>query len=66
MDKDTLKKHLQALASGKKSANAPVVEAYLSDEQAGQLASLLKQVTGSYHLSKMPLLPPSSCLPLLD
>ena len=66
MDKDTLKKHLQGLASGKKSANAPVVEAYLADEQAGQVARLLKQVTDSYHLSKTPLLPPSSYLPLLD
>ena len=66
MDKDALKKHLRALASGKEAANTPVVEAYLSDEQAGQVATLLKQVTTSYHLSKTPLLPPSSCLPLLD
>ncbi len=66
MNNDALRKHLQALASGKKSANTPLVEAYLADEQAGQVASLLKQVTGNYYLRKTPLLPPSSCLPLLD
>lgn len=66
MDKAALREHLQALANGRRSANAPVVEVYLADEQAGQLASLLKQVTGSHHLSKTPLLPPSSCLPMLD
>lgn len=66
MDKETLQKHLQALASGKKSANTPLVEAYLADEQVGTVAKLLAQATGNYHLSKTPLLPPSSCLPLLD
>lgn len=66
MDKETLRKHLHALASGQESANPPLVEAYLADEQAGAVARLLKQVTDSYHLGKTPLLPPSSCLPLLD
>ncbi len=66
MDKESLQKHLQALASGKESANTPLVEAYLADEQAGKVSRLLEQVSGSYHLSKTPLLPPSSCLPLLD
>ena len=66
MDKETLQKHLHALASGGESANTPLVEAYLADEQTGAVARLLGQVTDSYHLSKTPLLPPSSCLPLLD
>lgn len=66
MDKETLQKHLQALANGKTSANTPLVETYLADEQAGTVARLLEQVSGSYHLSKTPLLPPSSCLPMLD
>ncbi len=66
MDKKALRKHLQAVASGQKSANTPLVEAYLADEQTGAVARLLGQVTDSYHLSKTPLLPPSSCLPLLD
>jgi hypothetical protein len=66
MDKETLQMHLQALASGKETANAPLVEAYLADEQAGKVAKLLGTVTDSYHLSKTPLLPPSSCLPMLD
>ena len=66
MDKDKLRDQLQALASGKESANTPLVEAYLADEQAGKVASLLGQVSDNYHLSKTPLLPPSSCLPLLD
>jgi hypothetical protein len=65
MDKETLQKHLQALASGKKSANTPLVEAYLADKQTGAVGRLLGQVSGSYYLSKTPLLPPSSCLPLL-
>jgi hypothetical protein len=66
MDRETLQKHLQALASGRKSANTPLVEAYLADEHAGAVARLLEKVTGNYHLSKTLLLPPSSCLPLLD
>ena len=66
MDKDKLRDQLQALASGKESANTPLVEAYLADEQAGKVASLLGKVTDSYHLRKTPLLPPSCCLPLLD
>ena len=66
MDKETLQKHLRALASGQKSANTPLVEAYLADEQTGAVARLLGQVTDSYHLRKTPLLPPSCCLPLLD
>jgi mannose/cellobiose epimerase-like protein (N-acyl-D-glucosamine 2-epimerase family) len=66
MDKETLQKHLQALASGKETANAHLVEAYLADEQVGTVARLLERASGSYYLSKTPLLPPSSCLPLLD
>jgi hypothetical protein len=66
MDKESLQKHLQALASGKESANTPLVEAYLDNEQSGTVARLLGKVTDSYHLSKTPLLPPSSCLPPLD
>ncbi len=66
MDKETLQMHLQVLASGKETANAPLVEAYLTDAQAGTVARLLEQVTGCYHLSKTLLLPPSSCLQLLD
>lgn len=66
MDKDALRKHLQALTNGKESSNAPLVEAYLDDELTWQVARLLEKVTGTYHLSKTPLLPPSSCLPLLD
>ena len=66
MDKETLQKHLRALASGQKSANTPLVEAYLADEQTGAVARLLGQVTDSYQLRKTPLLPPSCCLPLLD
>ena len=66
MNKDTLEAYLLALASGQESANTPLVEAYLADEQTGAVARLLGQATDSYHLSKTPLLPPSSCLPLLD
>lgn len=66
MNKAALRKHLQALASGKRSANAPLVEAYLADEHAEQVARLLVQGSGSTYLGKTPLLPPSSCLPLLD
>ncbi len=66
MDNERLQKHLQGLASGKKSANTPLVEAYLADEHAGTVARLLERVTGNYHLSKTPLLPPSSCLLMLD
>lgn len=66
MDKELLQKHLQALANGQESANTPLVEAYLAGEQTGKVARLLEKVTGNYHLSKTPLLPPSSYLPLLD
>lgn len=66
MDKEALRKHLQALASGQESANTPLVEAYLADEHAGPVGRLLGKISDSYHLGKTPLLPPSSCLPLLD
>lgn len=66
MDKDKLEAYLLALASGQESANTPLVETYLADEQTGAVARLLGQVTDSYHLVRTPLLPPSSCLPLLD
>ena len=66
MDKESLQKHLHALASGQESANTLLVETYLADEQPGTVARLLGQVANSYHLSKTPLLPPSACLPLLD
>ncbi len=66
MDKEALRTHLQTLASGQESANTPVVEAYLADEHAEQAARLLHQIAGSNHLGKTPLLPPSSCLPMLD
>jgi predicted TPR repeat methyltransferase len=66
MDKAALRKHLQALANGKRSANAPLVVAYLADEHAEQVARLLVQAAGSTHPGKTPLLPPSSCLPMLD
>ena len=66
MDKDKLEAHLLALANGQKSANTPLVEAYLADEQTGAVARLLGQASDSYHLRKTLLLPPSSCLPLLD
>ncbi len=66
MDKEALRIHLQALASGKRRANALLVEAYLADEHARQVARLLEQVSGSTYLGKTPLLPPSSYLPMLD
>jgi len=66
MDKEVLRTHLQALANGKRSANAPLVEAHLADEHARPVARLLEQATGSTRQGKTPLLPPSSCLPLLD
>lgn len=66
MNKDKLETYLHALANGRESANPPLVEAYLADEQAGAVARLLGQVTDSYHLGRTPLLPPSCCLPLLD
>ena len=66
MDKEALRKHLQALASGQESANTPLVEAYLADERAHPVGGLLERVTSNHHLGKTPLLPPSSCLPLLD
>ena len=66
MNETALKEQLTALARGQRQPNAPVVEAYLADEQIGAVARLLERVTDSYHLSKTPLLPPSSCLPLLD
>ena len=66
MNKNKLEDHLLALANGQESANTPLVEAYLADEQAAKVARLLGQITDHYHLGRTPLLPPSSCLPLLD
>ncbi len=66
MNKDKLEAYLLALANGQESANTPLVEAYLADEQTGSVARLLGQVTDSYRLGRTLLLPPSSCLPLLD
>lgn len=65
MDKEALRTHLQALASGQESVNAPLVEAYLADEHARQVARLMMDVTTRCQGGK-PLLPPSSCLPVLD
>jgi len=66
MNKEALRRQLQALANGKESANTPLVEAYLADEQANAVARLLERSTGNYHQSKTALLPPSNCLVLLD
>lgn len=66
MDKPALRKHLQALASGKKSDNAAVVEAYLADEGAALVARVLEDAVGRFRREQTPLLPPSSCLVLLD
>lgn len=63
MDKETLRKHLQALTSGKENSNTPLGEAYLADAQVGTVARLLEQVSGSYHLSKTPCYSPRpACL----
>ena len=66
MDKDALIKHLQALASGKETGNAPVVKAYLADKNAGKVAGLLARTTEHNYLGRTPLHLPSSCLPMLD
>ncbi len=66
MDKAALTTKLEALASGQKSGNAPVVEAYLEDEHALGVGKLLSEATRRFYGSQTPLLPPSSCLPLLD
>ena len=66
MNDATLKKRLQNLADGERRPNAPVVEAYLADPEAGPVARLLTSATGPYRLVGTPLLPPSRCLPLLD
>ncbi len=66
MDKAALTKKLEALASGQTSANAPLIEAYLEDEHALGIGKLLSETTSLYYGSRTPLLPPSSCLPLLD
>ena len=64
MDKAELETHLQALASGQASANAPVVEMYLEDETARPVGKLLSETFR--HCGRTPLLPPSHCLVLLD
>lgn len=66
MDKVALQKHLEALASGKEDGNAPLVEAYLEDDHAKGVATLIDEATRRFYRSHTPLLPPSSCLPLLD
>lgn len=66
MDKAALTKKLELLASGQESANTPLVEAYLEDEHAPLVARLLNEATRRFYGSQTPLLPPSSCLPLLD
>lgn len=66
MDKDRLEQHLQELVSGKESTNSPMVRAYLADEGAGEVARLLERSVNKYHRGETPLLPPSSCLPMLD
>ena len=66
MNKAALTKKLELLASGQESGNAPLVEAYLKDEHALGLGKLLNEATRRYYGSHTPLLPPSSCLPLLD
>lgn len=66
MDKAALHKHLEALARGKEDGNAPLVSAYLKDDQALAVARVLEQATISYTLNKSPLFLPSSCLLLLD
>ena len=66
MNETALKKQLTALARGQRQPNAPVVESYLADPNARAAAHLLHGATRAYYLNKTPLLPPSSCLPLLD
>ena len=66
MNEAALKEQLTALALGQRQPNVPVVEAYLADPDALQVARLLYGATCVYYLNKTPLLPPSSCLPLLD
>lgn len=64
MDRARLETHLQALISGQESANTLLVEAYLKDKNAKLVGRL---VTETMRLQgKTPLLPPSSCLVLLD
>lgn len=66
MNDATLKKRLRGLADGGRRPNAPVVEAYLADPEAGSAARLLTSATGPRPSATPPLLPPSRCLPLLD
>ena len=66
MNETALEQQLTALAHGQRQPNVPVVEAYLTDPNARAAARLLHQATRAYYLPKTPLLPPSSCLPLLD
>jgi hypothetical protein len=64
MDHDMLRRQLHGLASGDREGNHPIVEAYLKDEDARGVGTLLKQI--AYRRSGRMLLPPSSCLPVLD
>ena len=66
MNETALKQQLTALARGQRQPNAPVVEAYLVDPDALQVARLIYQATCAYYQNKTRILPPSSCLPLLD
>lgn len=66
MDETALKQQLTALARGQRQPNAPVVEAYLADPNVRAAAHLLHGATRTYYLNQTPILPPSSCLPLLD
>lgn len=64
MDKAELETYLQALASGQKSSNTLLVEAYLKDDSARPVARLLTETLRLQ--GKTLLLPPSHCLVLLD
>ncbi len=60
MDKAALTTKLELLASGRESANTPIVEAYLEDGHALGIGKLLSEATRRFYGSQTPLLPPSS------
>ena len=65
MDNDELKTYLQALASGRETANVALVEAYLETEASRTVAGVVKELTRTPARTETKLLPPSGCLVLL-
>ena len=64
MDKVTLERRLERLQTGEHPVNTPLVERYLNDPHAADVAHHFLQRGRSQ--SQRPLLPPSHCLLILD